>query len=902
MKPKTQNKKWLPFEEARKFVRSLNLKGHREWRTYLDSGNKPTNIPSNPDTIYKTSGWLSMADWLGTKPGAATRPQGNWLPFKKARKFVHSLNLKTCEEWDKYCLSGRKPANIPSVPSGAYKKSGWLSMADWLGTKPGAATQTRYRSPFEEARKFVRSLNLKTWREWQEYCKSGRKPSNIPTQPGLVYKTSGWLSMADWIGTKPGARPWGNWLPFKKARKFVRSLNLKSEAEWQEYCNSGNRPANIPRTPNTIYKTSGWLSWPDWLGTKPGAQPARHRDKELITLFRELEDFAKLSDDLAEMILREQGLLEVFRRAFPASNISSAFDRFRDDPNPIKVVESLVDVNPNDVDPDIDDVVKPGDAPVVVVHRATHADVHAPDNLPKDASAELVEKVMAASLNLLRRAYVEEGLPRLQELLQSYPEGPHFLRMRKTMRDEVEKLNAMKCPEWKMEKKGKRVLPNIMQRYTALRIQEEGIWGNWAGVGAGKTAAAGLAAFVCDAQLTVVVANNSNLIQWKHELERDFSGTHVHILNEDFKTSQLKRGRGTFLIVNYEKFGIESGKDSVEYISKLRPDLLVFDEVQIAKYRGYNKAKHSKRREALMTLRREFSNQSRCLVMTATPVLNDLTEGKSVLELLTGEKMGIETRSTHRNAMEMHRLYYRYGLRVNPDPSVVNRIDVPTERTDLLPLMPTKGEDYLTIEPILLQAKLDAVRDFIRPGVVIYSYYVAELAPMIKKFVEDLGFSAARYTGDEDATEREENQRKFMIGELDVLIGSSAMALGVDGLQTRCDRMIFLNPPWTSAALEQAVGRVARQGSAFDKTDIVTPRVVMNVNGATWSWDEYRYAALGSKRDLAHAVTDGIIPFVENIDPKILAMNSLKVLNDLRSSGEDTEAEEDESQVAVAMN
>jgi hypothetical protein len=42
--------------------------------------------------------------------------------------------------------------------------------------------------PFKEAREFVRSLNLKGTKEWQEYCKSGEKPDDIPSAPWETYK------------------------------------------------------------------------------------------------------------------------------------------------------------------------------------------------------------------------------------------------------------------------------------------------------------------------------------------------------------------------------------------------------------------------------------------------------------------------------------------------------------------------------------------------------------------------------------------------------------------------------------------------------------------------------------------------------------------------------------------
>jgi hypothetical protein len=45
--------KYLPFIEAREFIRKLGLKNKKEWDDYCISGLKPDNIPSNPEIIYK---------------------------------------------------------------------------------------------------------------------------------------------------------------------------------------------------------------------------------------------------------------------------------------------------------------------------------------------------------------------------------------------------------------------------------------------------------------------------------------------------------------------------------------------------------------------------------------------------------------------------------------------------------------------------------------------------------------------------------------------------------------------------------------------------------------------------------------------------------------------------------
>lgn len=52
------------FTSARGFVRGLHLKSRAEWDAYVKSGEKPADIPANPDEIYKAH-WISWEDWLG---------------------------------------------------------------------------------------------------------------------------------------------------------------------------------------------------------------------------------------------------------------------------------------------------------------------------------------------------------------------------------------------------------------------------------------------------------------------------------------------------------------------------------------------------------------------------------------------------------------------------------------------------------------------------------------------------------------------------------------------------------------------------------------------------------------------------------------------------------------------
>ena len=240
---------YRPFTEAREFVRSLGLKNNKEWKEYCKSGNKPDDIPTNPRYTYKNKGWKGMGDWLGT--GYVAPKNRIHLSFNDARVFVQKLGITKQKEWMDYCKSGNKPDNIPRNIWIYYKKE-WKGWGDFLGTGTVAPKNKIFR-PFKEAREFVQKLELNSGKEWQEYCKSGNKPDDIPSDPKNIYKKE-WKGLGDWLGTGIIASYNKQFRPFKEAREFVRELNLKDWIEWQEYCKSGNKPDDIPAAPWKTYK------------------------------------------------------------------------------------------------------------------------------------------------------------------------------------------------------------------------------------------------------------------------------------------------------------------------------------------------------------------------------------------------------------------------------------------------------------------------------------------------------------------------------------------------------------------------------------------------------------------------------------------------------------------------
>ncbi|KEQ55853.1 putative glycosyl hydrolase 12 protein [Marine Group I thaumarchaeote SCGC AAA799-N04] len=120
---------------------------------------------------------------------------------------------------------------------------------------------------FNDARSYVHGLQLKNEREWISFCKSKKKPNDIPSVPRHHY-TKEWKGLGDWLGTYTIAPQNKKFRSFKQARRFARKLKLNSYFAWVQYYKTNALPTDIPTTPNRTYKNKGWKGWNDWLGTK----------------------------------------------------------------------------------------------------------------------------------------------------------------------------------------------------------------------------------------------------------------------------------------------------------------------------------------------------------------------------------------------------------------------------------------------------------------------------------------------------------------------------------------------------------------------------------------------------------------------------------------------------------
>jgi hypothetical protein len=138
-----------------------------------------------------------------------------------------------------------------------------ISFLDFLRKKKGIWENIQMGAlpgflPFEQAKLYIHSLGFERTGQWTEWKQQGSRPLFIPSNPDKTYKDSGWMDWHDWMGF--------DFLPFTKARTYIRRLQLKNRKEYTNWLVSGQRPKFIPALPEQAYKHTGWINLKDYLG------------------------------------------------------------------------------------------------------------------------------------------------------------------------------------------------------------------------------------------------------------------------------------------------------------------------------------------------------------------------------------------------------------------------------------------------------------------------------------------------------------------------------------------------------------------------------------------------------------------------------------------------------------
>ena len=503
------------------------------------------------------------------------------------------------------------------------------------------------------------------------------------------------------------------------------------------------------------------------------------------------------------------------------------------------------------------------------------------------ADEEAVEFLIASGIaKIWKHAYREEAAAVAQA--EAFRGEGYAEEIRKRFLDEYRRVKDLAIPEgYSFRVNGVLTPPNLMQRHFAVRVQQRKRVGNWSGTGAGKTLAAVLATRVVGSKLTVICCPNSVVEGWRRAIRDIFPDSIVatKTFDPDWATPSPRpsppRGRGSqerfplapqgrwdggegsahrYLILNYEAF---QQPDSAERVRSLAEgetiDFVIVDEIHYAKQRSEDVSQRRQLVAALTTLAAERNPDLHVLGMSATPVINNLQEGRSMVELVTGLAHDeLDTRPTVPNCMALHQRLVTLGIRWMPEYQL--RYEQHEIEVDCGPFLDEiralggKGTP-LALEQILTRARLPLIRAHVEPKTLIYTHYVQGIDRLLRDALVEDGWKVGFYTGEDKS-----GLDGFLEGDIDVLIGSSAIGTGVDGLQQVCNRLIVNVLPWTAAEFEQLKGRIYRQGQSRENVTMILPLTFAQVHGERWSWCQSKMQRLRFKKSIADAAVDGVVP------------------------------------------
>ncbi len=208
---------------------------------------------------------------------------------------------------------------------------------------------------------------------------------------------------------------------------------------------------------------------------------------------------------------------------------------------------------------------------------------------------------------------------------------------------------------------------NLMQKLTVFKLLKNKRYGNWSGTGAGKTLSFIVSSREVDSRLTLMICLNSTINQIKEDILQTYPDSMVYMYYK--RGYVFDRQHHNYLILNYDKFQQHYSEEIFQNLTdNNKIDFIVIDEVHNVKQR--NPENETIRRGTIKRLigrAAEVNKDLFVLGMSATPVINNLTEAKSLLEMINGRDYSeLNTYKSIHNALEIFKHITINGLRYIP--------------------------------------------------------------------------------------------------------------------------------------------------------------------------------------------------------------------------------------------
>ena len=466
-------------------------------------------------------------------------------------------------------------------------------------------------------------------------------------------------------------------------------------------------------------------------------------------------------------------------------------------------------------------------------------------------------------------------------------------RVIQQFRDEYTDVTKIRTNLDKCEYRGVRA--NLMQVYVAYMLKKKKGFCNFSRTGTGKTKSAIISSRITKSKRTLVLCPKAIDEQWKTMITDDYPESTVSVGNKVIFPPVISEKDYRYHVINYEKFSYDESADKIiEAVNAEPVDLVIVDEAQNIKQRidhtkpdeeftfQDQKDMSARKRnvEKMVNLLRAKNPKCKMLVLTATPVINNVTEGAKLLELVAGNKFdNLNYENTVRNASRLYTEFKEYSIRYNKKYNIKENkggeydikvsTTIPSERSneEIRKMHYSTFEQMCTVDRIPEMIKIAKNRG---GKIIIYTDYVTGIVEPIKEAFEletnpatGRKFRVGLYTGSNKSGLKTPTAEKnvyfnpFKNGDLDILIASTPIAEGVDGLQHVCNTIIFNGLTWTFAKYEQIVGRLVRTGQRSKEVNIY--RMLSSIEGYEYD-QKIKVDRLHRKQLLQECVLDGRTP------------------------------------------
>ena len=750
-------------------------------------------------------------------------------------------------------------------------------------SKKITATETTNYVDYDDAKIFAQTSKVKSPNQWLKLAKLHSYSGLYPVSPDEHYKE--WVSWDSFLGTIKVDKT--GFLSYTAAKLFAQQNCLETESDWKYWAKHKKIPSNLPAKPEKVY-ADDWISWEHFLKTELLPSNSKIESKKVYEYLRSIKSQLFNLDTIELITIIQQAESGIFYDEISQSEgFKKLISAQSEAEKQAAVLDTLAQYN-SETEGFTEDVLDFTET-AFLPDAAGENDEFLTNKVIRDINClgegvarssfdeEAVAFLRKRKINMLWNQLMDGDLD--LEIIRSVDGNDFYNEMRNHFLKEYDELAAW---NWKSEIVNDEYTftyePNLMQKLFAKRVIENKRYGNWSDVGAGKTLAAIMATKLTHAKNVLIITFNSTTENWKKNIEGAFKNNNVLIKH---KTPIFRDNTTNYLILNYEFFQQSSSESVVNnIIERNNIDFVILDEVHLAKQR--DEATTSKRRRIIMGMLQKMQEKNPDVYqvsMSATPIINNLYEGKTLLEMLMNEKYDeLDTTPSSDNALQIHKHLVINGIRFKPKYDMLINVEHPVvDGYHLLEkLSNLEKTQIIGMETTLLPLKLETIKHSLKKGTIIYTEYVTGMVDPIREFCEALGWKTGLYTGLE-----KNGLEQFLNGEVDILIGSSPITTGVNGLQEVCDQLIILSLPWTNAGYHQLIGRIYRQGSVFGMIKVIIPKVqILLPDGYMWSWDADRIDRIQFKKTLGDCAVDGIIPSDRILTPDALFSRAKKALDD----------------------